>query len=283
MKTANKGGLSFGFSAVNAGQRNASVEPQLIVVSTEGNFRMTPIISKLLGIAHGEYAMFLSNVDLIDKAILEKDPSLVAFCEEAGLELSSPEALIAIHKEFDSWAIAKGIAEFDTKGNARTGAERLTKADKAKFVAADFDAMLTKVLEASDEDVDAETKDALSRDGITKEEQIAILSQFIVPREVPKYKGSKVANSAGLTGAGVSLTFTDSNVWKQIKADMGEDATALNRVFDVDVENIQEVSISNGFEEVTIKALVLADYTDKVPTRVGTKGEGEDEDTDTAE
>lgn len=40
MKTVN--GMSFGFSAVNAGQRNVAVEPQLIAVSTEGNFRMTP-------------------------------------------------------------------------------------------------------------------------------------------------------------------------------------------------------------------------------------------------
>lgn len=46
MKTVN--GMSFGFSAVNAGQRNVAVEPQLIAVSTEGNFRMTPPVSLLL-------------------------------------------------------------------------------------------------------------------------------------------------------------------------------------------------------------------------------------------
>ena len=53
MKTVN--GMSFGFSAVNAGQRNVAVEPQLIAVSTEGNFRMTPPVSRALGLSSGDY------------------------------------------------------------------------------------------------------------------------------------------------------------------------------------------------------------------------------------
>lgn len=265
MKTASKIGIAFGFSAVNAGQRNTTLEPQLIAVSTEGNFRITPAVSKVLGLGHGENIMFLSNADQIDAAIVAKDASVIEFCTEAGLEFGSPEAAIALHKEFDEWAIAKGIQEFDPKGNVRTGTERLTKNDKAKFVGANFDAML----EGAMADGDAETKDALSREGITKEEQIDILSAFVTPREVPKFKGSKTANPGGLTGSGTSLTFTDSNVWKQMKVDMGDTANQFNRVFDIDIDNIQDIVLNDGYKNVTVKALILGEYADKEPTRIG--------------
>lgn len=265
MKTATKTGISFGFSAVNAGQRNTTLEPQVIAVSTEGNFRVTPAVSKVLNIGHGENIMFLSNVDQIDAAIVAKTEDVVNFCTEAGLELGSPEAMIALHKEFDQWAIAKGIQEYDPKGNTKTGTERLTKNDKAKFVSSNFETMLEQALA----DADDLTKDALSRDGITKEEQIDILSGFVTPREVPKFKGSKAANPGGLTGAGTSLTFTDSNVWKQLKADMGDNATSLNRIYDIDLENIQDITLSDGFKDVTVKALILGEFTDKEPARIG--------------
>ena len=265
MKTGNVKAMGFGFGVVNAGQRNVTVEPQFIAVSTEGNFRITPPVSKVLGVGHGDYIMFLNNVDNIDAAIASKADVIVEFCEANGLELGTPEAAIAIHKEFDMWAIAKGIIEYDTKGNVKTTTERLTKNDKVKYVSQHFEEMLAAAAEQADD----ETKEALSRDGITKEEQIDILTAFVVARELPKYKGSKVANPAGLTGAGTSLTFTDSNVWKQLKADMGDDAEKLNRVFDVDVENLQDVTLSDGYNEVTVKAIVLGDSVDKEPARIG--------------
>lgn len=272
MKTSNVKAMGFGFSAVNAGQRNVSVEPQVIAVSTEGNFRLTPIVSRVLGIGHGDYVMFLSNVENIDFAINNKAAEVVAFCEANGLELGSPEAAIALHKEFDMWAIAKGIIEYDTKGNQKTTTERLTKNDKIKFVSQNFDEMLAEAMAQTENE---EVKEALSREGITKEEQIDILSAFVTPRELPKYKGSKAANPAGLTGAGTSLTFTDSNVWKQLKADMGEDATKFNRVFDVDVENLQDITLIDGYKDVTVKALILGDYVDKEPARIGKGNEEE--------
>lgn len=265
MKTGIVKAMGFGFGVVNAGQRNVTVEPQFIAVSTEGNFRITPPVSKVLGVGHGDYIMFLNNVDNIDAAIAAKADVIVEFCEANGLELGTPEAAIAIHKEFDMWAIAKGIIEYDTKGNVKTTTERLSKNDKVKYVSQHFEEMLAAAAEQADD----ETKEALSRDGITKEEQIDILTAFVVARELPKYKGSKVANPAGLTGAGTSLTFTDSNVWKQLKADMGDDAEKLNRVFDVDVENLQDVTLSDGYNEVTVKAIVLGDSVDKEPARIG--------------
>lgn len=269
MKTNGLKSMSFGFSVVNAGQRNVTVEPEVIAVSTEGNFRITPPVSKALGVSNGEYVMFLNNVDNIDSAISARVPEIVSFCEEQGLELGSVEAAIAIHKEFDMWAIAKGIIEYDTKGNQKVTTERLTKNDKLKFVSQNFEQMIAAAMEQADDEV----KDALSRDGITKEEQIDILTAFVTPRELPKYKGSKTANPAGLTGLGTSLNFTDSNVWKQLKADMGDDATKFNRVYSVDVEDMQDIELSDGYKTVTVKALVLGEYTDKEPARIGKSAE----------
>lgn len=268
MKTSNVKAMGFGFSAINAGQRNAVVEPQIIAVSTEGNFRITPPVSRALGIGHGDYIMFVTNVENIDEAIRNKAPEVIAFCEENGWEVGSAEAAIALHKEFDMYAIAKGIAEYDPKGNMKTTTERLTKNDKIKFVSQRFDEMLAAALEQADE----QTKVALTRKDVTKEEQIDILSAFVTPRELTKFKGSKVANPAGLTGAGTSLTFTDSNVWKQLKADMGDDAEKLNRVYDADVENLQDIVINDGYKNVTVKAIILGEYTDKEPVRINKGG-----------
>lgn len=272
MKTSNFKGMSFGFSAVNAGQRKVVAEPQVIAVSTEGSFRVTPPVSRVLGLSSGDYLMFISNIDGIDNAIATKDPVIVEFAEAQGLELGTPELVLAVHKEFDQWAIAKGVVEYDAKGNQKTTTERLSRKDKLAFVSQHFDELLESAMNSGN----LEVIDALSRDGITKEEQMDILVSGVQPKELIKYKGSKLANPAGLSGVGVSLTFTDSNVWKQLKADMGTDATNLNRVFDIDVENVQDVVINNGYEEVTVKALVLGDYTDKEPVRVGKSTDIED-------
>lgn len=267
MKKGNVKAMQFGFGAVNAGQRNTSVEPQFIAVSTEGNFRITPPVSKALGVGHGDYIMFLQNIDNINDAIKAKDPAIVDFCTEQGLEFGTPEATEAIHKAFDMWAIAKGIVEYDTKGNMKTTTERLTKNDKLKYVSQHFEDMMEQVASGDDE----ELKDAIIRDDISKEEQMDILTAFVNGAEIPKHKGSKVANPAGLTGVGTSLNFTDSNVWKQLKADMGEEATSMNRIFDVDVEDLQDVELSDGYRKVTVKALILGEYVDKEPAKIGSK------------
>ena len=47
MKTVSKKS-AFGFSAVNAGQRNVAVEPQVIATSTMGQFRLTAPVTRLL-------------------------------------------------------------------------------------------------------------------------------------------------------------------------------------------------------------------------------------------
>lgn len=262
-----KRGLSFGFSALNAGQRQVVYEPQVIATSTDGGFRITPIISKLLGVESGDNILFITNVDNIDAAIQNDNAEVVAFCEENGLAPKSPEAIIAVHKAFDLWAIAKGVQEYDAKGNPKTSTERLTKKDKMLYVSNNFEAIMEQAMASDNE----ELKASLNIEGITTEEQVSILAELVKGRELPKFKGSKCANPAGLTGTNVTLTFTDSNVWAQLKADLGENATKFNRVFNVDVNNIMDVEINNGYENVSVKALILGDYTDVRPQRIGSK------------
>ena len=265
MKISNVKGMSFGFSAVNAGQRNTVVEPQIIAVSTEGSFRMTPPVSRVLNIGHGDYAAFANNIDKIDMAIANNDADLVAFCEEHGLAWGSAEAAVAIHNEFDMWVVYKGVAEKDAKGLPKITTERLTKQDKIRFASANFDVMLESALANADNEV----KEALTREGVTREEQIDILASFVKPRELQKFSGSKVANPAKLVGKGTVVTFTDTNVWNQIKHDLGDAATTVNRAFDIDVDKLIDVDIDNGYEIVPVKAVLLGSYTDEKPARVG--------------
>ena len=88
-----KKGLSFGMGIVNAGQRAVSEEPELVVVSTPGSFRMTAQVSKALGIAHGEYVMFINNCANIDNAIINKVPELLLSVKNKVWILNLPKLL----------------------------------------------------------------------------------------------------------------------------------------------------------------------------------------------
>ena len=267
-----QGKVSFGFATVNAGQRNTVSEPQFIAVSTEGGFRMTPPVSAFLNVQDGEYVQFINNIQNIDTAIAQEDPAIVAFCEEKGLELGSPEASVIIHKEMDMWLIAKGVEEFDSKGNHKTMAERLTKADRTAFVEKHFDEMVEAAKTADDEDIAALAND----EDTPRDVMITALLPWVTPKELNKVSGSKVANPGSQTGAGVVLTFTDSNVWGQLKSDLGEDGTKVNRVFDVDVDNPIKVQINNGYKMVEVWALALGDYTDVAPAKSLKKASSQD-------
>lgn len=271
MKTTSFKKSAFGFSAVNAGQRSVSVEPQLHALSTLGGFKLTAPVTKALGIAPGDYVMFINNVAEIDAAIATSSPEVVAFAEEHGLELGTPELAIAMHKEFDMWAVAKGIALYKSNGVALTVKERLTSKDREALVMADFDATLEAAMTSGNEELVA----ALSREGIEKDEQVKILASLIEGKEVQKYQGSKTATTSGCTGVGLSLNFTDTNVWNQLKVDM-EDAEAMNRVFDVDLDNIQTIVLNNGCEDVKVPIVVLGDYADKTPVARGAKAASEE-------
>lgn len=262
--------LSFGLGAVNVAKRNAVSEPELVVNPTVGGFRITPAVSRALGLTNGGYIMFVSNIDAIEQAIANKDENLVAFCAEENIDMNTPEGVKAIHEAFDEWGIAKGIQMFDKNGNAIKTKERMSKTDKVEYVTNNFD----DVLKAAIENGEPEFAASLQVEGITKEEQIEILANAVNPEQVNKYYGSKCSNSSNLSGTGVSLTFSDSAVWGALKEDLGEEAKKMSRTFEVDIKELREVPYFNGHKEVIVKAAMLGEFKDTESTR---KSKGEDD------
>lgn len=262
--------LSFGLGAVNVAKRNAVSEPELVVNPTVGGFRITPAVSRALGLTNGGYIMFVSNIDAIEQAIANKDENLVAFCAEENIDMNTPEGVKAIHEAFDEWGIAKGVQMFDKNGNAIKTKERMSKTDKVEYVTNNFD----DVLKAAIENGEPEFAASLQVEGITKEEQIEILANAVNPEQVNKYYGSKCSNSSNLSGTGVSLTFSDSAVWGALKEDLGEEAKKMSRTFEVDIKELREVPYFNGHKEVIVKAAMLGEFKDAESTR---KSKGEDD------
>lgn len=262
--------LSFGLGAVNVAKRNAVSEPELVVNPTVGGFRITPAVSRALGLTNGGYIMFVSNIDAIEQAIANKDENLVAFCAEENIDMNTPEGVKAIHEAFDEWGIAKGIQIFDKNGNAVKTKERMSKTDKVEYVTNNFD----DVLKAAIENGEPEFAASLQVEGITKEEQIEILANAVNPEQVNKYYGSKCSNSSNLSGTGVSLTFSDSAVWGALKENLGEEAKKMSRTFEVDIKELREVPYFNGHKEVIVKAAMLGEFKDTESTR---KSKGEDD------
>lgn len=262
--------LSFGLGAVNVAKRNAVSEPELVVNPTVGGFRITPAVSRALGLTNGGYIMFVSNIDAIEQAIANKDENLIAFCAEENIDMNTPEGVKAIHEAFDEWGIAKGIQMFDKNGNAVKTKERMSKTDKVEYVTNNFD----DVLKAAIENGEPEFAASLQVEGITKEEQIEILANAVNPEQVNKYYGSKCSNSSNLSGTGVSLTFSDSAVWGALKEDLGEEAKKMSRTFEVDIKELREVPYFNGHKEVIVKAAMLGEFKDAESTR---KSKGDDD------
>lgn len=258
MKTLSK----FNFGVVNAGQRNVVVSPQLVATSTNGGFRVTAPVSKALGLHHGDYVAFINNLASVDELIASKDADFVAFCEERGLEFGTPEAAAAIHAEFDVWGIAKGWVKKDKTGTPLKIKERLTINDKKNIVNANFDELYQKAQESDDQEFLA----ALNREGITKDEVVDLLAEYVEGNEVDKYEGSKAASTSMLSGTEVNLNFTDSNVWNKFKADLGEAAKNINRVYNIDIDNASVIQQFNGYETVDVKVLWIDGYEDTTVT-----------------
>ena len=252
--------LQLGFNTVNVGKRKSEDEAQLVVLSTEGSFKITAPVAVALGVKVGEYVQFVDNFDLVTNAINEKAEMVVDFCNEQGLDINSDEAKELIHKEFDMVGIIKGVQQYDSKGNPLTSRERMTIEDKKAYVKNNFDELMDSILSEADEELKAN----LTRDGITVDEQIEIMAAFVQPTEVAKISGSKTFSATKALGFN-TCTFSCSRMWNILKSDL-EHKTSINRIFTLDLKNSQMIEISNGFETIKVKALLLEDSIDKQVT-----------------
>ena len=257
MKLGNK--ISFGVQAVQAGQKSSTVNaaPQLIANSTSGKFVITSPVSKALNIAVGENVMFLNNIAGVEAAIQQRVDDVVNYATENGIDINTREGEEQLLAAFTQWYIAKGVKQYDSKGNPVMASERYTKEDKAKYLAehameivyANRDALVTEFGELSDE----ELAEKLTIDMV----------------EAPKFhacSGSKTATTASATGVGCQLNFTDTSIWCALKADLGNAATKKNRVYSVKLDEAEEVEFNNGKEnvKVTIFPIVFVEDNDPI-------------------
>lgn len=210
----------FTFAVVNAGQRNSDVRPELVATSTKGGFRLTGPAAEILGIAPGDYAMFVKGT--------AEDGSV-------------------------SWFVSKGYAMKNSNGTVQVCKPTGAKA----YVEENFDAILAKAMESGNQ----EFIDALTVEGITRDEQVELLAGAMT---TTKYQGSKCASPSKQTGLGATLTFTDNNIWSQLKKDI-DDPESINRAFALDVEDVIIAPVSDGYETVEVKLLMLGESVDAAP------------------
>lgn len=252
------GNIKFGVQAIQAGQKSSTVNaaPQLIANSTAGKFAITAPVSKALGIAVGENIMFLNNIASVEAAIQQRVDDVVAYANENGIDINTREGEEKLLATFTQWYIAKGVKQYTAKGEPIMASERYTAADKAKYLA-----------EHAMEIVDANRDALVAEFGELSDEELAEkLTVEMV--EAPKYhacSGSKTATTASATGVGCQLNFTDTAIWGALKADLGEMATKKNRVFDVKLDEAEEVEFNNGKENVKVTIFPIEFVEDNDP------------------
>lgn len=258
MKLGNK--VQFGFSAIQAGQKSSTVnaEPRLIANTTNGKFVITAPVSKALNIAVGENVMFLNNIANVEAAIAQRVEAIVNWALENNVDIDTREGQDAALKEFTVWAIAKGVAQYDSKGNALMATERYTKDDKLKYIELYGDQIVESmhdvlVARNGGEDADVET-----------------LKSFITVDDVnvPKYHahtGSKTATTASATGVGCQLNFTDTSIWNTLKSELGDMKEKKNRVFGVLLDESFTAVVNNGKEDVEVAAYPIEYLSDEDP------------------
>lgn len=252
-------GMSFGnIQAVQSGQKSAMVnaKPQLVVSSTTGKFTITSPVSKALNIAVGENVMFFNNIAGVEQAIQTKNDDIVAYAAEKGYDLTSPADCDKMLAELTVWFISKGVLMYNGKGEPIMATERYTKEDKAKYLA-----------EHGMEFVEANREYLVEKFGEMSDEE---LLANINPNDIesPKYhaaSGSKTATTASTTGVGCQLNFTDTAIWGALKADLGDNASKKNRIFDVVLDNPVDVPYNNGRENLTVIAYPLSFVEDVNP------------------
>lgn len=264
MKLGNK--ISFGVQAVQAGQKSSTVNaaPQLIANSTSGKFVITSPVSKALNVAVGENVMFLNNIQGVEAAIQARVEDVVNYAAEKGIDINTREGEEQLLAAFTQWFIAKGVKQYDSKGNPIMASERYTKDDKAKY------------LDEHKMEIVDDNRDALvAQFGEMSDEELAE-KLTIDMVEAPKFhacSGSKTATTASATGVGCQLNFTDTAIWGALKADLGDLATKKNRIYNVLLDEVQKVDFNNGKENVTIDIYPIEFVEDTDPIVRATKSE----------
>lgn len=245
-------GLQFGMKAIQSGKRVVATnnEPTLVANSTKARFTIAGIVTRTMGLVCGDYVQFISNIPSIDMAIAERDAEIVAWCEANGVEMGTEAARNALIKEFGSYAICKGVPMFEKDGTRKQITVRMTEEQKRAAFEMNKEA-IAQAVGKSVEEVTIEDFNPVA-DGFT---------------------GSKTNSTSSLTGIGLPLGFSDSNMWAELKEDLGDLAEDTNRVYKVNLNEPFECSVENGKEGAAGMTVVTAyPFTfesDEEPVRKG--------------
>lgn len=265
------------FAVMQSGQKSNTVnaEPQLIANTTLGKFLITAPVSKALNIAVGENVMFLNNIADVEKAIIERNPELVAWADEKGVDLDSNEGKETAMQEFVMYCIAKGVPQYNSKGEPIMADVRFTKEEKLE---AAIDGMETIM---SSEAMYAKIAEIMENPEVTVQEVCDVLrseksnefidgvkSLIIDCVKVPQYhvaSGSRTATTGNAKGVGCQLSFSDTAIWNTLKHNLGNEKESKNRIFNVGLNEGFKASTHDGQKVVEFICYPLTFVTDAEP------------------
>ena len=261
-------GLSFGINVVASGVKVSSVitEPVLVASSTKGSFSISGVVSKALGLMPGDNIMFANDAADVEKAVMNRVDAVVEFAQNNGFDLDTPEGTSACVAAITTWYIAKGVPMFKKRGEPIMVKVRLTKEVKKKY----FDENVDNVIKNNREKLIAAYELA---ETATNEEIKAVFKVDDMPSpQIQSVSGCKLAANGSATGTGLKLSFSDTNNWEQLKADL-DDKTAMKRSFEVDIKNPVVSKYNNGKEDIDVTFYALGEYKDEVPSSIGKKAD----------
>lgn len=261
-------GLSFGINVVASGVKVGSVatEPVLVAASTKGSFNISGVVSKALGLIPGDNIMFANDAADVEKAVINRVDAVVEFAHNNGFDLDTPKGTSACVAAITTWYIAKGVPMFKKSGEPIMVNVRLTKDEKKKY----FDEHVDEVIKNNRDKLIAAYELA---ENATDEDIKAVFKVDDMPSpQIQSVSGCKLASSGSATGTGLKLSFSDTNNWEQLKADM-EDKSAMKRAFDVDIKNPIVGKYNNGKDDVDVMFYALGEYKDYVPFRASKKAD----------
>lgn len=260
-------GLSFGINVVARRVKNnvVNTEPQLILSASKGGFAITGSVSKALGLQPGDSIMFANNIADVESIVMaNENADVLNYAKEKGFDLNTAEGVEACIKSLTVWYIAKGVPMFKKDGTEATVSVRLNKEEKKKLYYENVDsiiaanrAQLIAAYNLNDDATDDEIKKHYTVDEMQNPQTQA-------------FSGCRLSANANAVGIGLKLTFTDTNNWEQLKADM-DDKTALKRVFSVDIKNCETGKFNDGYKIVDVTYYPLGEYTDEKSSRAVNK------------
>lgn len=254
-----KGSLNFSVRPVAVGQKGASVnaDPQLVVASTVGKFTLTPAAGLAMALEPGQSVGFLDNLADVLAAVAAKQPEVLEVFEENGLDINNPDDVDVFVTEMREVRIFKGYDLYEADGSRTMANARTSKEEKEQMLNEHFDEILEQVREQIVANLKAKAND---ENYVPTEDEIraCVTIDLVGSKQEPAIYGSKVATTANQTGLGLTLSFSDTNIWNSLKRGIDPDArTKSKSTYKVDTKNPIMMTFNDGFKDVTVATFAL--------------------------